>query len=207
MKQFSVWMALCDFIPVEFFAIAAVLLQRDLYNKMSKGAFALFAGGTIFIIFAGSSKALYKLLYALGICDFEALNTLMFPVQSMGFMLAGIGMIAMLIFRQKEKVLAVAPPIFKGTMIFVVFMIAGLGMMDFSLCSLSRKLKKHWLIPVFILSFIMCLGMGYLSSKDFDKAIMNWIAEGVNILGQGLFLFGTIKLHKAGLAELKLKEE
>ena len=70
MKQFSVWMALCDFIPVVFFAVAAVLLQRDLYNKMSKGAFALFAGGTIFIIFAGSSKALYKLLYALGICDF-----------------------------------------------------------------------------------------------------------------------------------------
>lgn len=54
MKQFSVWMALCDFIPVVFFAVAAVLLQRDLYNKMSKGAFALFAGGTIFIIFAGS---------------------------------------------------------------------------------------------------------------------------------------------------------
>ena len=46
MKQFSVWMALCDFIPVVFFAVAAVLLQRDLYNKMSKGAFALFAGGT-----------------------------------------------------------------------------------------------------------------------------------------------------------------
>ncbi|MBR6822048.1 MAG: hypothetical protein IKM87_02665 [Clostridia bacterium] len=207
MKQFSVWMALCDFIPVVFFAVAAVLLQRDLYNKMSKGAFALFAGGTIFIIFAGSSKALYKLLYALGICDFEALNTLMFPVQSMGLMLAGIGMIAMLFFRQKEKVLAVAPPVFKGTMIFVVFMIAGLGMMVLSLCRLSKKLKKHWLIPVFILSFIMCLGMRYLSSKDFDKAIMNWIAEGVNILGQGLFLFGTIKLHKAGLAELKLKEE
>lgn len=40
-KHFSVPMALVDFIPVILFAIAGVLLQRALYNKMSKGAFAL----------------------------------------------------------------------------------------------------------------------------------------------------------------------
>ena len=43
MKDFSVSMALVDYIPVIFFAVAAVVLMRDLYNKMSKGAFALFA--------------------------------------------------------------------------------------------------------------------------------------------------------------------
>ena len=42
MKEFSVPMALVDFVPVIFFAIASVMLQRELYNKMSKGAFALF---------------------------------------------------------------------------------------------------------------------------------------------------------------------
>ena len=40
MKDFSVTMALVDYIPVIFFAVAAVILMRDLYNKMSKGAFA-----------------------------------------------------------------------------------------------------------------------------------------------------------------------
>ena len=45
MKEFSVGMALTDFVPVILFAIAAILLQRDLYAKMSKGAFALFAAG------------------------------------------------------------------------------------------------------------------------------------------------------------------
>ena len=59
MKNFSVSMALVDFIPVMFFAIAAVILMRSLYNKMSKGAFALFSAGSINIICAGALKALY----------------------------------------------------------------------------------------------------------------------------------------------------
>ena len=33
---------------------------------------------------------------------------------------------------------------------------------------------------------------------------MNWIAEGVNFCGQGLFLLGVWMLHKAGLADLEL---
>ena len=47
MKDFSVSMALVDYIPVLLFATAGVILMRDLYSKMSKGAFALFAAGVI----------------------------------------------------------------------------------------------------------------------------------------------------------------
>ena len=46
--------------------------------------------------------------------------------------------------------------------------------------------------------------MGYLSSQDFAEAAMNWIAEGVNIVGQGALLAGTVLLHKNGLAEYRL---
>lgn len=207
MKDFSVSMALVDYIPVIFFAAAAVILMRDLYNKMSKGAFALFAAGTINVTAAGALKATYKLLYAAGICDFEALNAMFFPVQSIGFLLAGIGVIAMLCHKQtKAPLLAVAPPVFKGTFLFVGLMVLGLGLMDAALCILSAKLKKPWLIAIFVLSFVCSLGMGYLSSKDFEKASMNWIAEGVNLVGQGTFLLGAILLHKSGLSELRLRE-
>ncbi len=71
MNDFSVSMAIVDYIPVAFFAIASVILMRDLYNKMSKGAFALFAAGMINITCAGALKATYKLLYALGTCDLK----------------------------------------------------------------------------------------------------------------------------------------
>jgi len=205
MNDFSVSMALVDYIPVILFAIAAVILQRDLYNKMSKGAFALFAGGTIFVTCAGALKATWKLLYALGVCDFEALNAMFFPTQSIGFLLAGIGILAMICHKQTESAaFAVAPPVFSGTFVFVGLMVAGLGIMDVVLCVLSAKLKKPALIALFVLSFVCSLCMGYLSSQDFAEASMNWIAEGVNVIGQGSLLVGAILLHKGGLAELKL---
>ena len=207
MKDFSVSMALVDYIPVIFFAIASVILMRDLYNKMSKGAFALFAAGTIDITCAGALKATYKLLYAAGVCDFEALNAMFFPVQSIGFLLAGIGILAMLCHKQsKTAVCAAAPPLFSGTFVFVGQMVAGLGIMDVVLCILSAKLKKPGLIALFVLSFVCSLCMGYLSSQDFAEASMNWIAEGINVVGQGGLLAGAILLHKSGLTELELRK-
>ena len=208
MNDFSVSMALVDYIPVFLFAVAAVILQRDLYNKMSKGAFALFAAGTINVAFAGALKATWKLLYALGVCNFEALNAMFFPVQSIGFLLAGIGILAMLTHKQsKSAALAVAPPVFSGTFVFVGLMVAGLGIMDAVLCILSVKLKKPALIAIFVLSFVCSLGMGYLSSQDFAEASMNWIAEGVNVVGQGTLLLGVCLLRKNGLADYKIREE
>ncbi len=207
MKDFSVSMALVDFIPVIFFAAASVILMRDLYNKMSKGAFALFAAGTIDITCAGALKALYKLLYAAGVCDFEALNTMFFPVQSIGFLLAGIGILALITHRQgKNAALAVAPPVFLGTFVFVGLMVAGLGLMDAGLCIIAAKMKKPRFIVLFVLSFVCSLCMGYLSSRDFAQASMNWIAEGVNVIGQGTFLAGAWLLRKNGLAKFRLRE-
>jgi hypothetical protein len=130
-----------------------------------------------------------------------------FPVQSIGFLLAGIGILAMLVHKQsKSTLMAVAPPVFSGTFVFVGLMVAGLGIMDVALCILAKKLKKPYLIFIFALSFICSLCMGYLSSQDFAQASMNWIAEGVNVVGQGTLLVGAYLLHKNGLAELKIRE-
>ena len=205
MKEFTVPMALVDFIPVALFAVASVILMRDLYNKMSKGAFALLAAGTIDVAFAGAMKALYKLLYAAGVCDFAPLSDMFFPVQSVGFLLAGLGMLAMICHRQKETAMtAAAPTAFKGTFIFVGCMVVGFGMMNAVLSVLAKKIKKPWLAVLFVLAWVCMLAMGYLSTRDFAEARMNWIAQGVNILGQGSFLLGTILAHKNGLAELRL---
>lgn len=205
MNDFSVPMALVDYLPVIFFAMASVILLRDLYNKMSKGAFALFSAGVIDVTLAGALKATWKLLYAAEVCNFEALDAMFFPVQSIGFLLAGVGVLAMLLHRQtKASVLATVPPVFTGTFVFVGLMVAGLGILDAVLCVLSARVKKPWLIAVFVLSFVCSLCMGYLSSQDFAEASMNWIAEGVNVVGQGTLLLGVFLLHKGGLADLRL---
>ena len=74
MYNFTVPMAFMDFVPVCFFGVTALILLRDLYNKMFKGAYALLAAGSVNVFLAGFCKALWKLLYAAGICNFVALE-------------------------------------------------------------------------------------------------------------------------------------
>ena len=199
--MYSVPMALVDFVPVILFGIAAVIMQRDFYEKMSKGVFALFAAGTIDVFMAGFLKALYKLLFALGVCDFQPLTQMFFPVQAIGFLLAGIAATRMLAESRKgTKLMAAAPP-FAGTFIFVTLMVLGLGAMDLSLARIARRMKKGLALALFVASFVLCLMMGYLSSKDFTQSYMNWAAELVNLLGQGSLLWGVMILHRAGLAD------
>lgn len=200
-------MALVDYVPVIFFALASAILVRDLYSKMEKGAFALFSAGVIDVTIAGVLKATWKLLYALGACDFTALNAMFFPVQSIGFLLAGIGILIMLMGKPSKKTfLSVAPPVFSGTFVFVGLMVAGLGIMDAILCIIAAKLKKPGYIAIFVLSFVCSLCMGYLSSKNFAESAMNWIAEGTNVVGQGSLLVGVYLLHKGGLKDVQLHE-
>lgn len=201
--EFSVPMALADFIPVFLFGAAAVLMQRDLYSKMPKYAFACLAAGCVDAFLAGFLKALWKLLYALGVCDFHVLNTMFLPTQSLGFLLAGLGILIMM-GQRKKAALAVAPPLFSGTFLFVGMMVLGLGAICGSLGVLAVRLKKKALVLVFLLCFVCYMAMGYLASRDGSSAAMNWIEQGVNTLGQVLLLFGVTKLHRAGLRDFSL---
>ena len=203
MNEFSVPMALTDFIPVALFAIAAVLMQRDLYNKMPKYSYACFAAGCVNAFLAGFLKALWKLLYALNICDFHVLNTMFLPVQSIGLLLTGFGLILMLTSRQKVRLLA-APPLFAGTFLFIGMMVLGLGAMCACLSVVAVKMKKKGLIIVFVLTFFCYMAMGYLASRDDSSAAINWAEQLVNTLGQALLLSGVYTMHRAGLREMQL---
>ena len=195
--DFTIEMALVDYIPVAFFAIAAVILMGDLKGKMSTLNFLVFSLGVSGVAIAGACKATWKLIYAASNVDIAFLNKMFFPTQSVGFLLAGVGILVMLIAK-KNRVYGV------NTFVFIGMMVAGLGILDAGLCVLAAKLKKGGAIAIFVLSFICSLCMGYLSSQDFAEAIWNWIAEGINVVGQGTLLLGVVMLHKNGLKELKL---
>ena len=202
MYNVSVPMALMDFVPVVFYGFTAAILRRDLSNKMSRQNFSLFSAGTVFIFMAGLLKALWKLLYGAGICDFQALNTIFLPVQSIGFLLTGISIILM-VSRKKVPVLAV-PPVFGGTMVFIPMMVLGLGSIVTVLSVLAAKLKKKAAIVLFVLSFLASLAMGGMATQDSTQSWVNWVEQSLNCLGQGALLWGVIVLDRKGLKELKL---
>ena len=207
MYNVSIPMALVDYIPVIFFGVSMILLQRDLYNKMFKGAYALFAAGTIDVFCAGFLKATWKLLYAAGVCDFEILNHMMMPLQSIGFLLIGAGLVGMLCWKRKDAVmLSAAPAVFSGTFVFIILMVLGLGCLCTVLSILAARMKKKGIIVLFVLAFLCYMGMGYMSSQDSTLSWVNWVEQSINCVGQGLMMIGVILLHKAGLAEYKFRE-
>ena len=204
MYNFTVPMALVDFIPVAFFGIAAALLQLDLYSKMRKDAFALFAAGTINIFTAGFLKATWKLLYAANICDFTVLEHMFLPVNSLGLLFVGLSLIGMLCWKKKTVTLSVAPVVFSGSMVFIMMMVVGLGGLCAGLSVLAAKMKKKWTIVLFVLSFVCAMGMGYMSSQDSSLAWVNWVEQSINTVSQLCLMLGVIALHKAGLEKLEM---
>lgn len=199
----NVAMAFFDLVPVILFLIAAIILQRLLYCRMGKGSYALFAGGTIFVASAGFLKAIHKILFYLNICDFTPLEASFFPLQTLGFVFAGLGILGEFFYKEKEvKVKSIiplplvlfilneaAPKEFKGTMIFVALMVVGVLMLDVSLGIIALRKKMIVCFIFIIISFIGTLGMGYLSS---NSNISDWVKEIVNTIAQASFLISAI---------------
>ena len=196
MYDFTVTMAIVDFIPVAFFAVAAVLMLRDFYDKLSKGGFALLAAGVINVFAAGFLKAVWKLLYAAGACDFHVLNTIFLPVQSLGFIMAGAALIMMLTKRKNAALMLAAPPVFKGSIIFLSMMVIGLGCMCAVLSTVSFKRAKKLAGVLFIMAFVSSMGMGYAGTLDPTLAWGNWFEQSINIVSQACLMVGMIIIHK-----------
>ena len=201
MYNFTISMALMDFVPVIFFAVTSVLLLRDLYNKMFKGAYALLAAGCVNVFMAGFCKALWKLLYAANICDFVVLEQMFLPVNSLGLLFVGLSVVGMLIWKRKSVMLSVAPVAFTGGMPFIMMMVVGLGGMCAGLSIIAAKMKKAKVMVLFILSFVCAMAMGYMSSQDSTQAWVNWAEQSINTVSQLCLMVGVILLHKAGLKD------
>ena len=201
MYNFTIPMALMDFVPVIFFGVTAVLLLRDLYNKMFKGAYALLAAGSVNVFLAGFCKALWKLLYAANICDFVALEQMFMPVNSLGLLFVGLSLIGMLCWKRKDVILSAAPVAVTSSLPFIMMMVVGLGGLCTGLSVLSAKMKKAPVMILFILSFVCAMAMGYMSSQDSTQAWVNWAEQSINTVSQACLMLGTIALHKKGLKD------
>lgn len=198
MNGITVPMAIVDFIPVVLFFIAAVLLQNDLYHQLSKTRYTLLASGSFMVFIGGALKATWKILYALGICDFKALDTSFFPFQGIGFLLVFASLTGILSKKHTTK-LFTAVPVLTSNMPFVVLQVIGCAGTQWILCAKSLQLKKKSAALMYIVSFVFMLGMGYLSAKFDDSSSMHWLAQCTNIVSQGAFLSATWILHKNGL--------
>ncbi|MBQ8994681.1 MAG: hypothetical protein IJ091_02590, partial [Oscillospiraceae bacterium] len=125
--------------------------------------------------------------------DLEWMSNQFFSNQALGFLFLGLGLV-LTVSSVSKRLNAFLP-----TMVLVLIMVIGLGAMDAVLAFYASKLKKRGALVCFILSFFLSMSMGYLSSRDFTQAAMNWVAQGINCAGMLLLYLGSRSLHEAGL--------
>ena len=90
-----IFQSIYDLVPIAFFLLAAIILLRALYNKMVKGAYVLFASGSIMIFVAGLLKALHKFLIGAAQIDYVILDKQFTSTQSLGFLLIFLSLVGM----------------------------------------------------------------------------------------------------------------
>lgn len=210
MSGITVTMALVDCIPVVLFFIAAIRLQHDLYPYLVKGAYSLLAAGSIMAFLGGLFKALWKLLYALNICDYVLLDHALFVLQGPGFLLFFLGLTGLYWkpARKGETVLySAAPVVVASSLPFLVMQVVGLGGAQVLLGLAGAKKGRKSVPALFALSFVFMLGMGYLGAKFDDSSRMHWVAQLTNILSMTAFLLGTVQLRKAGYQNLNQQKK
>ena len=198
--EFSIPMALFDFVPIVLFVLGAVRIGTDLFGKMSMASKMTYISGTSMTAAAGFFKALYKLLYAAAELDIPWMNSQFFPNQALGFMLAGIGLMMTLRRKNEVRTCSVLP-----TGLLVGMVVIGMAAMYAALCKHAADLKKISAIVTLVISFFLSLCMGYLSSRSFETAAMNWLAQSVNACAMLLFFISSMMLHNAGLGRTENK--
>ena len=196
MNDITLSMALVDFIPVIVCAASVMIQIRVFRAKMQTLFYVLFVLGGIMLVAGGVLKALWKLLYALELGDFQLLSDQFLPVSGAAFVLLAVASIRMLIGsgRSGYQYAFMA----SSRIPFIAMMFFGMTGWYMSLSVLSFRLKKKGIGLLFILAWIIMTVTSMFSTKfDSAQSAMHWIAEVINIFAQLMLLTGTIALRRA----------
>ncbi len=206
--DFSIIMAIVDFLPVLFYFLAAWLVAKDLYKHVSPTTYGMLAGGAITCFVGGALKALWKLMFCLGI-NYPFFFTALFPMQAPGFCiyLAGL-IIALRETKNKTKDsaglnMAVATTVTTSLPLIMFQTIGSIGSLV-CLCIFAKRAKQTKAIICFVGSAVFLLAMGGLGAAlDTSLAWVNWVEQLSNTIGQVLFYVGALTLHKSGYLKVK----
>ena len=196
-ESYPLTLALFDFVPVAFFLTGAIFLVRTAIRMCGRRWGRLAIAGSLLIFMGGFLKAIWKLLYTVGVGDFQLLSESQFPLVAPGFLVLLIVVIMMARRERIEKssnaVLMLAISTWKIPLL-IIMTLASMGVQGIlTFLAFHRNVK---LAAVgFIVAFLSFFSMGALASGEQTLA-MQWIAQSVNSFGQLGFMVGSILLFR-----------
>jgi len=196
-ETYPLALALYDFVPVAFFLIGSIFLVRTSIWMCGLRCGRLAIAGSLLIFMGGFLKAIWKLLYTIGLGDFQLLSESQFPLVAPGFLMLLIAVIMMARSDKEARTINAAPLLLMATWkipFLIVMTLTSMGVQGI-LTYVSFQRKSKLAAAGFIVAFLGLVGMGTLASGEQTLA-RQWIEQSVNLVGQMGFMVGSILLYK-----------
>jgi hypothetical protein len=193
MEIYPLSLALFDFVPTFAFLIGAFYLVRISIMMRGSPCGRMAMAGSLLIFLGGFLKALWKLLYAANVGDFQWMSQIQFILLAPGFFALLITIILMA--RQKREVVAPVLAIAAWKIpLLAVMTLSSMGAQGI-LAYMSFQRKNRLAAIGFVIAFLCLVGMGAMASGEQTLA-RQWIEESINTVGELGFMFGAILLHR-----------
>ena len=190
-------LALYDFVPVAFFLIGAIFLVRISIRMCGIRCGRLAIAGSLLIFIGGLLKAIWKLLYTIGVGNFQLLSESQFPLVAPGFLLLLFVVIMMARNEREVRATHTHSMLLMATWkipFLIVMTLTSMGVQGI-LTYVSFQRNAKLAAVGFIIAFLGLVGMGALAPGEQTLA-KQWIEQSVNSIGQLGFMVGSILLNR-----------
>ncbi len=196
-ETYPLVLALYDFVPVAFFLIGAIFLVRTSTRMCGLRCSRLAIVGSLLIFGGGFLKAIWKLLFTIGVGDYQLLSESQFPLVAPGFLVLLIAVIIMARSDRDVRTTNSASILLMATWkipFLIVMTLTSMGVQGI-LTYVSFQRKAKLAAAGFIVAFLCLVGMGAMASGQQTLA-RQWIEQSINTAGQLGFMVGSILLHQ-----------
>jgi hypothetical protein len=187
-------LAILDYLPNLAFLVGGLFLVRIAAMAKSKKCSRMVMAGALLITLGGLLKATWKLLYASGVGDFQAMSQVQFILLAPGFLALAVAVILIARKRAKVSEIPIAAMAAWKMPFLLVMTVCSLGAQGI-LTYIAFKRGAKLAAVGFIIAFFGVLLMGGLASAE-QTLTMQWIEESINSIGQLGFMSGSILLFK-----------
>lgn len=208
-ETYTVSLALFDLIPVVLSVVGCLFLAR-LSARAVPSVRSTALAGVVLIGIGGGSKALWKIILTTLDTDITWMEQLLFPFLSTGFILLLWSLWSAIVGRRilwwpfaLVLVLGFAGTIASQKSTALLAVAAGAALMT-SGVAIRWAVRERAAAPV----VLYAVGMGfsivlaYLAGPKIEQTLtMQWIEEGVNVVGQGCFLLASYLLWRVSTTD------
>jgi len=180
--SYTLGLSLLDFVPPLAFLIGAIFLTRLASQEGGRRCAVLMGVGTGLVFLGGTLKAVWKLLYTMGVGNFVVLSEQQFVLLAPGFLLMFISAIQLLRSGKRVQDTAIAGMAVWKIPLMAVMTISSIGAYGI-LSYLGFRRRRPLAGLLFIGTVVLTLGMAGMAGGE-QSIARQWIEEGVNSASQ-----------------------